>query len=244
VWTGLTAELAWARIAPGPRDRREVATMLITSAVMPSVASWHAARGQIRARRSGGGAPVPDPRALRPLAILLDRDGTLVEDVPYNDDPEHVRPLAGVLNALDRARAAGIKLAVVSNQSGVGRGLIEPSGLAQVNQRVEELLGPLGPWLICPHAPEAGCACRKPAPGLILQAAERLGVPPSRCAMIGDIGADVQAADTAGARGVLVPTAHTRREEIAAAPEVADSFSAAVDRLLGLNQRSEELVAA
>jgi histidinol-phosphate phosphatase family protein len=243
VWTGLTAELAWARIAPGPRDRREVATMLITSAVMPSVASWHAARGQIRASRSSG-APVPDPRALRPLAILLDRDGTLVEDVPYNDDPEHVRPLAGVLNALDRARAAGIKLAVVSNQSGVGRGLIEPSGLAQVNQRVEELLGPLGPWLICPHAPEAGCACRKPAPGLILQAAERLGVPPSRCAMIGDIGADVQAADTAGARGVLVPTAHTRREEIAAAPEVADSFSAAVDLLLGLNQRSEELVAA
>jgi histidinol-phosphate phosphatase family protein len=99
---------------------------------------------------------------------------------------------------------------------------------------VEELLGaPLGPWAYCPHGPEEGCACRKPAPGLVLRAARELGVDPARCAVIGDIGADVEAARAAGARAILVPTPRTRPEEVAAAPEVAADLGAAVDRLLG-----------
>ena len=111
--------------------------------------------------------------------------------------------------ALDRLRAAGVRLAVVSNQSGIARGLLTEDEVDAVNRRVEELLGPLGPWLVCPHGPDDGCRCRKPAPGLVLDAAAQLGVDPSRCAVVGDIGADVEAAQAAGARAVLVPTPRT-----------------------------------
>ncbi|MBV9048832.1 MAG: HAD-IIIA family hydrolase [Solirubrobacterales bacterium] len=244
LWAAGTAELAWSRIAPGPRTREEIGTMLWTSALLPPLASWHYARGHLRLlTRQARRAPRPDPAALPPLAVLLDRDGTLIEDVPYNSDPGEVRPLPGVAEALERLRAAGVKLAVISNQSGVGRGLIDERELAAVNARVVEMLGPLGPWLICPHAPEQRCGCRKPAPGLILQAARRLGVAPSRCAVVGDIGADVLAARRAGARAVLVPTAVTLREEIVAAPELAGSFAEAVDRLIGNSASSERMAA-
>jgi D-glycero-D-manno-heptose 1,7-bisphosphate phosphatase len=123
--------------------------------------------------------------------------------------------------------------AVVTNQSAVGRGMISAGDLAAVNRRVEELLGPLGPWAICTHAPEERCACRKPQPGLIVEAARALGVRPVRCAVIGDIGADVEAARAAGARAILVPTATTLPGEVAAAPEVAPDLPQAVELLLG-----------
>jgi D-glycero-D-manno-heptose 1,7-bisphosphate phosphatase len=87
--------------------------------------------------------------------------------------------------------------------------------------------------VLCPHAPDEGCACRKPAPGLVLEAAGRLGVAPERCAVVGDIGADVEAARAAGARGVLVPTPRTRHAEVTAAEERAPDIEAAVDLLLG-----------
>ena len=169
----------------------------------------------------------------RPEAVLFDRDGTLVLDVPYNGDPDQVVPVTGARLALDRLRAAGIALAVVSNQSGVARGLLTMAEVEAVNRRVEELLGPLGPWLVCPHGPDDGCGCRKPAPGLVLDAADRLGVPPERCAVVGDIGADVEAARVAGARPLLVPTERTRPEEVEAAPEVAENLGEAVELLLG-----------
>jgi histidinol-phosphate phosphatase family protein len=226
-WLAGTAELAWRRIAPGPRTARELATMVATSALMPPLATGHAMLGRARARVL---AP-PGPGA--PAAVLLDRDGTLVVDVPYNGDPERVRPMPGARAALERLRRAGVRLAVVSNQSGIGRGALSADEVDAVNRRVEELLGPLGPWVICPHAPEDGCDCRKPAPGLVLRAAQLLGVAPERCAVVGDIGADVQAARAAGARAVLVPTAVTRPEEVAAAPERAADLGGAVDLLLG-----------
>jgi histidinol-phosphate phosphatase family protein len=235
LWVAGAAELTWARLSPGPRTADEVGRMLWTSLLMPPVAAFHWARGTARARRlvaDDAGAPRPDPRAAPPLAVLFDRDGTLIEDVPYNGDPRRVRAMPGARAAVERLRSAGLELAVVSNQSGVGRGLLDESQVAAVNRRVGELLGPLGPWLVCPHAPHEGCRCRKPAPGLVLRAAERLGVPAARCAVIGDIGADVEAATAAGARPVLVPTPRTRREEIAAAPEVAPNLAAAVDLLL------------
>jgi HAD superfamily hydrolase (TIGR01662 family) len=101
-----------------------------------------------------------------------------------------------------------------------------------VNARIDELLGPIGPKAVCPHGPDDGCACRKPRPGLVLQVAEELGVRADACAVIGDIGADMGAAEAAGARGILVPTTVTRREEIDAAPEVAATVDEAVERLL------------
>jgi histidinol-phosphate phosphatase family protein len=141
--------------------------------------------------------------------------------------------MPGAAEALACLRAAGIGTAVVSNQSGIGRGLLSSEGVAAVNRRVEELLGPLGPWVVCPHAPGDGCDCRKPAPGLVLRAAELLGAELDRCAVIGDIGSDVEAARAAGARAILVPTAVTRAAEIRAAPEVAPDLPAAVEMLLG-----------
>src|SRR5262245_46972038 len=154
-------------------------------------------------------------------AVLFDRDSTLVEDVPYNGNPDLVRPMPGARAALDRLRAAGLRLGVVTNQSGLARGRFGPSDLDRVHARVEQLLGPFDTWQVCPHDAEAGCGCRKPAPGLVLAAARALATVPGRCVVVGDIGHDMAAAGAAGASGVLVPTAVTRPEEIAAAQSVA-----------------------
>jgi histidinol-phosphate phosphatase family protein len=229
-WLAGTAELTWARAAPGPRTADELTTMALTSAVLPAAATIHRIRGVARARRLAlaGAGPVPAP----PLAVLLDRDGTLIHDVPYNADPGLVLPLAGVRRSLDRLRARGVRLAIVTNQSGIGRGLLTADQVAAVTLRTVELLGPFDDVRWCPHTEADGCACRKPAPGLLLAAAAQLGVDPLRCALIGDIGADMGAARAAGMRGVLVPTAATRPEEIAAAPERATSLASAVELLL------------
>ncbi|WP_324606050.1 HAD-IIIA family hydrolase [Streptomyces sp. NRRL WC-3725] len=148
-------------------------------------------------------------------AVLFDRDGTLVVDVPYNGDPDRVRLMPGAAAAVALARSAGLPTGVVSNQSGIGRGLLTVDQVVRVNERADELLGGLDTWVFCPHAPDAGCACRKPRPGLIHIAAARLRVPPSECLVIGDIAADVLAARAAGARGVLVPNAATAPAEVA-----------------------------
>jgi histidinol-phosphate phosphatase family protein len=237
-WLAGTCELVLARILPGPRTPGEVATMAATSVVLPAVATWHWLAGWVRLPRllaDTGRAPRPIRRSddSPPKAVLFDRDGTLVADVPYNGDPERVVVMPGAREAVERLRAAGVATAVVSNQSGVARGLIRVEQVEAVNRRVEELLGPLGPWMVCLHGPGDGCRCRKPGPGLIEAAAGALGVEPGECVVIGDIGADVEAARAAGARAVLVPTAVTRAEEVAAAPEVAADLVAAVELVLG-----------
>ena len=121
--------------------------------------------------RSGPpGRPSSPGRASRrivrttPEAVLLDRDGTLVRDVPYNGDPALVEPLPGVRAALDRLRARGVRLGIVSNQSGIARGRLTAAQAEAVMARTVELLGPFDDVRWCPHAPEDGCACRKPAP--------------------------------------------------------------------------------
>ena len=165
-------------------------------------------------------------------AVLFDRDGTLIVDVPYNGDPALVEPMPGARAACDRLRAAGLRLGVVTNQSGLARGFFTAEQLAAVNARVEELLGPFDTWQVCPHAPDDGCSCRKPSGELVLRAARQLGVPVEQCAVVGDIGSDVEAARAAGAQPVLVPTPATRPEEVAAAPVVAGTLGEAIDLLL------------
>lgn len=167
-----------------------------------------------------------------PGAVLFDRDGTLIADVPYNGDPAEVVPMPGALAALERLRAAGIRTAVVSNQGAVARGWLTAAQVEAVNRRVEELLGPLGPWCWCPHDGADGCDCRKPAPGLVIQAAARLGLETAECVVVGDSAADMGAARAAGARAVLVPTAATAPEAHAAAGAVAPDLTAAVDLIL------------
>jgi len=174
-------------------------------------------------------AAVPDA----PLAaVLFDRDGTLVVDVPYCADPDLVTPVPTARAALSLLRAVGIPVGVVSNQSGIARGLLNRDQVDAVNRRVDDLLGPFDVWQVCPHGPDDGCACRKPAPGMVLAAAQRLGVAPAHVAVVGDIGADVGAAHAAGARSVLVPTEVTLPEEVAAAPVVRPDLLAAVQYLL------------
>ncbi|HEV2087494.1 MAG TPA: HAD-IIIA family hydrolase [Cryptosporangiaceae bacterium] len=163
-----------------------------------------------------------------PAAVLFDRDGTLCHDVPYNGDPDLVVPVRTARVAVDRVRAAGVPVGVVSNQSGVASGRITLSQVGEVNARVDALLGPFDVWEICPHGRHDGCGCRKPAPGMVLSAASRLGVDPAGVVVIGDIGADVEAARAAGAVGILVPTANTLAEEVEQAPWVAPDLLAAV----------------
>jgi HAD superfamily hydrolase (TIGR01662 family) len=171
-------------------------------------------------------------RPAPPEAVLFDRDGTLVVDVPHCTDPDLVRPVRAARVALDALRAAGIPIGVVSNQPGIGRGLVPAAAAAAVDRRVTDLLGPFDTWQVCPHTPEEGCACRKPLPGMVMVAAEDLGVPPDRVVVVGDIGTDVEVAHAAGARSVLVPTQATRPEEIHAAPFVCLTLLDAVDYLL------------
>jgi HAD superfamily hydrolase (TIGR01662 family) len=171
-----------------------------------------------------------------PAAVLFDRDGTLVVDVPYCGDPSLVRPVPTARPALALLRAAGIPVGVVTNQSGIARGLLRREQVDAVNRRVDDLLGPFDVWRLCPHGPDDGCACRKPAPGMVLAAARDLGVAAADVAVVGDIGADVGAALAAGARPVLVPTPVTLPEEVAAAPVVRPDLVAAVRHLLGTEE--------
>ncbi|RJU03110.1 HAD family hydrolase [Arthrobacter frigidicola] len=169
--------------------------------------------------------------AAAPQAVLFDRDGTLVVDVPYNGEPALVQAMPGAREVLDRLRDAGVAVGVVTNQSGIARGLLNREQVDAVHARIDEILGPFAVWEVCPHGPGDGCACRKPEPGMVLAACRKLGLEPGQVAVIGDIGADMGAARAAGAAGVLVPTAVTRPEEIAAAPAVASSLGAAVELL-------------
>ncbi len=226
VWLGLTAEFAARRIAPGSGAPSEVARMLVTSVLIPPAACLHRLRGEWEVRTG---------TAERPAAVLFDRDDTLVHDVPYNGDPARVHPVSGAREALDRLRVAGIPIGVVSNQSGVARGLLRDEDVAAVNGAVQRVLGPFDTWQWCPHDENDGCGCRKPEPGLIERAAARLRVLPRTCVVIGDTGADVAAALAAGARAILVPTERTRTEETARAlaeAEVAPTLEAAVSRVL------------
>jgi histidinol-phosphate phosphatase family protein len=127
-----------------------------------------------------------------------------VADVPFNGDPDRVEPAPNARALLDRLRAAGFRVAVVSNQSGVGRGYITAEQVDAVNRRIDELLGPFDGFFVCPHAPEDACECRKPKPKLILDAARALGIDPAHCYVVGDRDSDVEAARNAGAIAIKV----------------------------------------
>ena len=199
--------------------------MILTSAAIPPLATWHWLTGVVQHRKVRPWRGLPD-------LVLFDRDGTLVHDVPYNGDPGQVRPVDGAKEALDRLRARGVRVGVVSNQSGVARGLITQPQVDACMDRLAELLGPFDTVQVCPHGPDDGCTCRKPAPGMVKAACAELDVDPARCVVVGDIGADVAAAAAAGAVGILVPTPVTRPEEVAAAGHRTGSLTEAVDHVL------------
>ena len=138
-------------------------------------------------------------------AVFLDRDNTLIYDPGFIHEPEKVRLLNGVPEGLKLLKEAGFLLIVVSNQSGIGRGLFKEENFWAVNRRLNELLKPHGvqidDFLFCPHAPWEGCSCRKPSPKLLLEAASKWNVELQESFMVGDRESDFEAGVLAGCRG-------------------------------------------
>lgn len=162
-------------------------------------------------------------------AVLFDRDGTLVENVPYLRDPEQIRVCEGASEAVARARSAGLSVGVVTNQSGIGRSFVTWRQLDSLHAEMERQIGSIDTWQVCPHAPWERCACRKPQPMLVWRAARALGLHPRQCVVVGDRLSDVDAAQRAGATGILVPSADTPQSERDAAPVVVTCLPYAVE---------------
>lgn len=171
-------------------------------------------------------------------AVFLDRDGTLMEEVHYCKDAAQVRLFEGVPDALRALRAAGFHTILVTNQSGIARGLITPAAYESVHARLLELLGPdtLDAAYMSPDAADSLSPRRKPAPGMLLEAAQDWNLALDRSWMIGDKAIDMACAGNAALAGaILVRTGHGRTEEAKAAPlatHLADGLVEAVDWLL------------
>jgi len=186
--------------------------------------------------------------------LFLDRDGTICALVPYLKDPGRVALLPGVGAALARARTAGWRPVVITNQSGIARGLMTRADVAAIHAALDRLLAAHGAaieaYYICPHHPEftRACACRKPAPGLVQAAASDLGLDLKCSAMVGDTVEDVQAGAAAGCRTFLVETgygdeqARTRASELPKGARVVVDLAAAVAAILS-DQDSERFPA-
>jgi histidinol-phosphate phosphatase family protein len=141
-------------------------------------------------------------------AVFVDRDDTLIEDAGYCKDPGRVQLLPGAVEGLQMLTRAGFPIIVVTNQSGIGRGFLTEDDLEAVHARLRSELGALGVSLraiyYCPHLPEDGCSCRKPRPGLLLQAASEMDLNLETCFMIGDRELDLLAGRAAGTTTILV----------------------------------------
>jgi phosphoheptose isomerase len=146
--------------------------------------------------------------------VVLDRDGTLIVEKNYLSSPDQVELLPHAAAALHRLREMGLRIAVASNQSGVGRGYYAMADVERVNARVAELLAAGGAAVdavyVCPHTPADGCACRKPEPGLLLQAARDFGLNPAAAFVVGDKACDVDLGRNCGATTFLVETGYGR----------------------------------
>jgi histidinol-phosphate phosphatase family protein len=149
--------------------------------------------------------------------VFLDRDGTLVFDVGHGHRLEDYQLLPGVLEALQLLKDAGFRFAIVTNQSGIGRGLFTHADFERFQARLFEDLTAAGieveATYVCPHLPDAGCACRKPSPASLHQARDRFAIDLARSWMIGDHANDVRLAANAGCRGILVLTGHGHEEQ-------------------------------
>lgn len=157
--------------------------------------------------------------ALTRAFVLLDRDGTLIEERDYLRSPDGLRLLPNTLAALRRFRALGLGLVLVTNQSGLARGYFDQQVLDAIHGRLRDWLARDGLHLdgiyVCPHLPDAGCACRKPRPGLGLRAATELGIDLSRSFVIGDKRSDIAWGQHLGATTFLVRTGHGAAAEVA-----------------------------
>lgn len=167
-------------------------------------------------------------------AVFLDRDGTIMEEVHYCKDPAQVRLIPGALEALRRLKAAGFLLVIVTNQSGIARGLLTQSDYAAVDARLSELLGSglIDSTYMCPDGPGSESKYRKPAPGMLHLAEKELGIDLARSWMVGDKESDLLAGMNAGTRTILVDTGHGRDESDEYAHFVATDLASAAEFIL------------
>lgn len=172
--------------------------------------------------------------------VILDRDGVInYESDAYIKSPEEWRPIPGSLEAIARLNRAGFTVVVATNQAGVGRGLFSAATLAAIHQKmqaaVEQTGGRLAGIFVCPHAPWDNCSCRKPKPGLYQQIAEQLKVTLRHVPVIGDSLRDIEAAESVGARPILVRSGYGERSLLelqgAQRAEVFADLAAATDQL-------------
>ncbi len=158
--------------------------------------------------------------------VLLDRDGTINEEVGHLSEPDDVVLIPGAASALRDLRAAGLGLVILTNQANVGRGLLTEDRLAEIHERLRALLRAEGVEVegvyVCPHPPEAGCDCRKPRPGLALRAAAEHAFDLSESFVVGDHAADMGMGKAVGATTLLVRTGHGEEELANGAGELAD----------------------
>lgn len=172
--------------------------------------------------------------------VLLDRDGTMVVDRVYLDNAAGLEFLPGAADGLQMLYAHGYRLVVITNQSGVGRGLFSLERLHEMNARLAEMVVEAGARLegiyFCPHAPEEQCACRKPAPGLILQAARELGFDPAAAVVIGDKDSDLESGRRVGAMTVLIAADKPSVEARVKADAVAADLVGAASAVLALHR--------
>ncbi len=176
-------------------------------------------------------------------ACFLDRDGTVTEERGYASSADEIVLLPGAAAAIRQLNQAGLAAVLVTNQSGIGRGYFDQAALAAQHRRLTELLAAAGARLegiyYCPHQPAAGCACRKPAAGMLEQAARELGLDLARSWMIGDRLADIECGERGAAGGVLVLTGYGA-EALASNPDrlaperVCADLPAAVERVISL----------
>jgi len=151
--------------------------------------------------------------------IILDRDGTVIVECHYLSDPDRVELLPGAAAGLQEMAALGFGLVITTNQSAIGRGYFDEVRLADIHARLAELLTEAGVHLdgvyYCPHHPDAGCNCRKPLPGMVLNAAREHGFTPEKCVVIGDKPCDIELGHAVGARTILVRTGYGAKAEAA-----------------------------
>lgn len=151
------------------------------------------------------------------VALFLDRDGVIVEEVHYLSDPAQLSLIPGSAEAISHLNRNGIPVIIVTNQSGIARGYYPPSRVDEIHGRLSSLLAVHGAhidrYYYCPHHPTEGfgpylgsCECRKPRPGMLLKAAAELGLDLSRSYMVGDKLSDLEAGVNAGCRAILVRT--------------------------------------
>jgi len=173
---------------------------------------------------------------MKKYAVFLDRDGTLMENVDYCCNPQDVHVFPGVTEGLQRLREAGWLLIVATNQSGIGRGWIQPEEYAAVDQEFRhQVQTPLDAVYFCPELPDSPADCRKPKDGMLRQAAKEWDIDLARSWMVGDSLVDMQCGRAAGCRTILVQTGNGGMHAEELADQVLPRFAEAANHILKTN---------